>query len=265
MTALSKREEFPVSDFESKKDLIKKIYFKGCTDDEVEVFLHICKRTGLDPMAKQIYPIPRWSSEHKKNVMTPQTSIDGFRLVAERTGRYSPGREATYVYETASGPGKSTEREYENRRLISATSYVKKMTPDGTWHEIAATAFYDEYVQKTKEGKVTQFWDRMPHVMLAKCAESLALRKAFPADLSGLYTAEEMEQASNPQSALVDLKREQIGQIISIIGRDENRMQLLLGHYKVTALNQMTMEQIEHCLEHLKEKDKNKEIPHEIS
>lgn len=246
MTAVIKREEFPVSDFESKKDLIKKMYFKGCTDEEVEVFLYICKRTGLDPMAKQIYPIPRWSSEFKRNVMTPQTSVDGFRLIADRTGRYSPGREPTYSYN-------------DKGELISATAYVKKMTPDGTWHEIGVSAFYDEYVQRTKEGKVKDFWDQKPHVMLAKCAESLALRKAFPADLSGLYTEEEMGQASNIQTESVDSKRELIGQIIPIIGRDEKRKQLILDYYKVSELNQMETEQLQHCLSKLKEKEVSNE------
>lgn len=180
MTTLQKYEDY--HDLEGKKDLIKSVFFKGCSDQEVELFLHVCKKTGLDPMMKQIYPVKRWSSAERKEVMTCQTSIDGFRLIAERTGRYSPGREPTHTY-TKDGD------------LISATAYVKKMTPDGTWHEVAATAFFDEYAQKTKEGKVTQFWDRMPHVMLSKCAESLALRKAFPADLSGIYTSDEMSQA----------------------------------------------------------------------
>jgi len=140
---------------------------------------------GLDPIAKQIYAVSRWDSTLKKNVMTVQVGIDGYRLVAERTGRYAPGREPTFTY----GP---------NGELVSATSYVMKMTDDGKWHEVAATAFYAEYVQTNKEGQPTSFWKKMGHSQTAKCAETLALRKAFPSELSAVRSEEEMAQADNP-------------------------------------------------------------------
>jgi phage recombination protein Bet len=164
----------PVYD-EQKTQLLKSTICKGINNQDFEIFLHICKRTGLDPFSKQIYAIPRG------NQMTIQTSIDGYRLIAERTGKYSPGREPTFEI-TLDG------------KLVSSTSYVKKMTSDGTWHEVGATAYYDEYVQ-SYNGKPSQFWNKMPRVMLAKCAESLALRRAFPAELSGIYTEDEMKQA----------------------------------------------------------------------
>lgn len=155
-------------------EIIKNTYCKGVSEDEVTVFFHICKHLKLDPMLKQVYAIPR------SGKMTVQTSIDGYRAIAERTGKYSPGREAVYSYD-------------KNGKILSCTSFVKKMTPDGTWHEIGATAFFSEY-----EVKGT-FWNKMPHVMIAKCAESLALRKAFPEQLSAIRTEDEMEQASKPR------------------------------------------------------------------
>lgn len=152
--------------------LIKNYLCKGINDDELKLFQAVCKKTGLDPFMKQIYAVKR------KDQMTIQTSIDGYRLIAERTGRYCPGRETNYVY--------------DGDKLIYATSYVKKQTADGTWHEVAASAYLDEY----KPAYTNQFWESKKHIMLAKCAESLALRKAFPNELSGLYSDEEMHQAS---------------------------------------------------------------------
>ncbi len=170
-----------------QNELIKKQLCKNITDDELHLFAAVCKKTGLDPFMKQIYAVKRGDA------MTIQTSIDGYRLIAERTGRYAPGRESTFVY--------------KQDRLFSATSYVKKQTKDGTWHEISVSAHFEEYKPNYK----SNFWDTKPHVMLAKCAESLALRKAFPNELSGLYTADEMDQADNSHSAT----KQQPKQIIS--------------------------------------------------
>ena len=158
-------------------DLIKQTVAKGATDDELKLFLYVCKRTGLDPLIRQIHAVKRWSSQEQRETMAIQTGIDGYRLIAERTGKYAPGKEPAYV-----------ERD---GKLYSATAFVKKVV-DGTWHEVGATAIYEEYVQRKKDGGPTSFWQRMPYLMLAKCAEALALRRAFPAEMSGIYTHEEM-------------------------------------------------------------------------
>lgn len=161
-------------------DLVKRTVAKGTTDDELKLFLYTCARTGLDPLAKQIHAIKRWNGREKREVMAIQTGIDGYRLIAERTERYAPGQQPTY--------------EVIDGVLIAATAYVKKLVA-GTWHEVAASAYWNEYVQTDREGNPTPTWKRMPRLMLAKCAEALALRRAFPAEMSGVYTFDEMAQA----------------------------------------------------------------------
>ena len=196
----------------SKIEIIKNMYFRGLDDDNLQIFLHACKRTGLDPFMRQIYAVMRKDYKTNKEIMTIQTGIDGYRLIAERTGKYAPGREPIYSY---TGEG----------RIISATAFVKKMTDDQTWHEVAATAFFDEYCQKTKEGKPTQFWLKMGHTMIAKCAEALALRKAFPADLSGIYTKEEMEQAEVENvTPDVSIAQQQVQQVQMMSAEEEGKM-----------------------------------------
>jgi len=144
---------------------------------------------------KQIYAVKRKSGDSE--IMTIQTGIDGLRLIADRTGNYAPGKEPTFTY-NAEG------------RLKSSTAYLRKRTRDGVWHEVSATAFFDEY----KPAHKSQFWDYKPHIMLAKCAEALALRKAFPAEMSGLYTSEEMEQANSEPTNLSVLEEEESEQTV---------------------------------------------------
>lgn len=175
----------------AKMDLIRRTICKGATNDEIEIFMHACRRTELDPLMRQIYFVKMGSS------MTIQTGIDGYRLIAERSKRYMPGKETTFVYDKAG-------------KLFSATSYIKKLGPDNAWHEIAATAIFSEYVGNSP------LWKNKPHIMLAKCSESLALRKAFPADLSGLYTQEEMDSATPIETAPVrNYKAQETEDIIS--------------------------------------------------
>lgn len=170
----------------TKLQLIKDTIAKGTSTDELNLFLYTCQRTGLDPLARQIYCIKRWDSTLRREVATPQTSIDGYRLIADRTGNYAPGKAPTY-------------EENEGGGVFAATAYVMKYVR-GTWHEVSATAYWEEYAQSKKDGTYTHMWATKPRVMLGKCAEALALRRAFPAELSGLYTESEM-----PEGELVSL------------------------------------------------------------
>jgi len=152
-------------------DAIKSVMGFRMSDMDLKVFLHICRETRLDPVRRQIYAIPRG------NKMTVQTSIDGFRLIAERTGCYAPGRPSQFHYD-------------DKGNLLAATAYVKKLA-GGVWHEVGEQALLCEYMGQT------QFWKKMPSAMLSKVAESRALRRAFPDALSGLLSDDEMDQADN--------------------------------------------------------------------
>jgi phage recombination protein Bet len=145
-------------------DTIKQTVAKGATDSQLALFLQVCKSRSLDPFTKQVY-------------FTPQgiiVSIDGFRSIAERTGCYAPGP-TRYEYD-------------EQKSLVAAFVTVRKLVA-GTWFDLEESAFYEEY----RGG--SPIWKKMPRVMLAKCAEARALRRAFSSELSGLYTQDEMDQA----------------------------------------------------------------------
>jgi phage recombination protein Bet len=174
--------EVMVQDFGREKlDLIKQTVAKGATDLELELFMHACKRTGLDPLMKQMYAIKRWSAADKREVMSFQTGIDGYRLIADRTGLYAGSDEPVYEQVEAAKP-------------LTAKVTVYKIV-GGVRCPFSASARWEEYVQTNREGQPTSMWKKMPFLMLGKCAEALALRKAFPAELSGVYTHEEMMQA----------------------------------------------------------------------
>lgn len=193
--------------------LVKDTIARGASDDELILFLHLARRSGLDPFARQIYLIERRANVGGQWVTTrqPQTAIDGLRLIADRTERYAPGHEPTFEYDA-------------DGRLIKATAYIKKFVR-GEWHEVAASAHYDEYVGRTSKGEVTRMWLEKPHIMLAKCAEALALRRAFPAEMSGLYTGDEMGEAAAP--TVVDVRT---GEIV-----DEPRKALPAASYEPPA------------------------------
>lgn len=163
----------------------------------VEAFLHQCRRTGLDPIARQIYCLPRRSKAGPR--WTIQISIDGARLIAERTGEYQGQTPVQWT-----GDGRTWVDVWLDD--VSPRAARVGVFRKGFREPLVAVARWDSYVplepvwengRKTGE-QVASMWRKMPDLMLAKVAEMLALRKAFPQDLSGLYSGEEMQQSQQP-------------------------------------------------------------------
>lgn len=182
-------------------DLVQRTVAARCTNDELELFLHTAHRYELDPLLGEIHAIkrPRWNPDTKQydEAMTIQVGIDGYRVLAERTGRYCPGPAARFEVRTLG-----------TKQDLCCTFTVLKLVSSGVgntmeWRPVEAVAWHSEYVQRTKQGEPNRIWRERPKGQLEKCAETLAIRRAFPRAVGGLRTHEEMAQADTEVEAVV--------------------------------------------------------------
>lgn len=229
-----------------KIELIKRTIAKGATDDELMMFLNVCKGLGLSPFIRHVHFVKRWDSKTGTEIGAVQVGIDGFRSIAESTGAYAGnsdpvfGKVVTKKCKTTkkdynSGKEVTTESEYEAPEFATVT--VRKVV-QGQPYDFTATARWDEFYPGDKQGFM---WRTKPHIMLGKCAEGQALRKAFPKVLSGVYTPEELEQAG--QKPTTQSVEDKMDKALAMIAQDTDIKRMSTYLKKVQASDAYTDEQ----------------------
>lgn len=177
-------------------ELLKQTVAKGTSDNEFKLFLWVCTKHKLDPFTRQIHCIMRWVKKHhqdEKGVwigghqMTIQMGIDGYRALAARDhSDYGGCDEPYFEFGSETVPG--------TKKLIPIKATIN-LWKKGFEHPTVGVAYWDEYAPDL-DSENGFFWRKMPKGQLAKCAEALALRKAYP-ELSDIYTNEEMDQQNS--------------------------------------------------------------------
>lgn len=166
-------------------ELLKKTVAKGTTDDEFLYFMTICKKHKIDPFLRQIYCVVWPTNEGKSHDLVIIMGIGGYRMTAARDHKDFAGTSsATFTW-----PEKPMKT--PAGRTIPDSATVKAIRKGGEFSE--ATCYWEEFAPRDLTTKRSDFWNRLPKHMLAKCAEAHAIRKAFP-DLSDIYTEEEVSQ-----------------------------------------------------------------------
>lgn len=177
-----------VDELEKNRDLIRKTIAPNLKADEFDLFMAVCKEVRLNPMTRQIYALSTWDAQLNANKMSIQTSIDGLRLLAERSGDYA----GQIGPEWCGKDGVWKDVWVEDTPPVAARVGVLRNSFKQPLYSVAK---FSTYARRKRDGKLMYMWESMPDHMLAKCAESLALRRAFPHETHGLYTREEMGQA----------------------------------------------------------------------
>jgi phage recombination protein Bet len=174
------------------------------SDSDLLMFLYVAKRTGLDPLTRQIHAVFRWDTRQGKEVMSIQVGIDGFRLVAQRTGLYAGQDDAKFLPEDEA-------TEFPTKATVTVYKLINNERVPFT-----ASARWAEYAPKSAKGEIEFMWKKMPYTMLGKVAEALALRKGFPNELSGIHTDDEMRQVQPTEAQqIAELPKPKVKEVVN--------------------------------------------------
>lgn len=175
-------------------DLIRRTVAKDCDAAEFDQFIHICRAVRLDPLRRQIYAFVFGKNNPQYRRMSVVTGIDGYRAIAERTQNYRPDTAPPRIDYSEGAKDPRT-----NPLGIVRCEVTVYKHAHGEWFPVTADAYWDEYAP-IKDGALDpkkENWRKMARVMIAKCAEAQAIRRAWPDDFSGLEVEEETDRRAS--------------------------------------------------------------------
>lgn len=209
-------------DFQIDTETLKPYIPEGTAFD-LEQAVNICREYQLSPVKRQIHFQMRWSNAENKKVMSHLITVDGFRAIAERSGRYE-GQDGPYFC--------GTDGDWKDVWFGKAPPAAAKVGvyKAGFKAPLYAVALWESYKQTTKDGALTMMWQKMGTEMLAKCAESLALRRAFPDEFSGVYSREEMMQADSEAEPVTLAETRQSADDFKNLEKHKQEARALMDH-----------------------------------
>ena len=177
---------------------LRQLGVKDATEGDLAVYLNYCQQTGMSPFAKQIYMISRREGQGADAItkQTIQMGIDGFRIIAQRSKEYQGQTKPEWC--GPDGVWKEVWLDTVNPPVAARVGVRRK----GFAEPLYAIALWSSYAVYYGNN-LSAMWKKHGPGQLLKCAEALAIRKAFPMDLSGIYEPAEFEamDAMESQSA----------------------------------------------------------------
>lgn len=224
-------------------ETIKRTVAADTNDDEFNLFIEYAKVKRLDPFSKQVIAVVFSKDDPKKRRMSIIVTQDGQRVLATRCGDYRPAEDEPQFICSADLKGPTNPLGIEK-----CTVTLWKQDNQGAWHPVKGWAYWEEYApiktssaayewvetgetyqdsgkpkkrRQLKEGvdpakcqalDDSGNWAKMPRIMLAKCANMVALRAGWPETFDGVYAEEELDRARSMDltaSEMVEAEREQ--------------------------------------------------------
>jgi len=261
-------------------DIVKRYLVSGdadkVTDQEVMMFIQMCRYQGLNPFLREAYLIKFGNS--------PATMVTGKDTFTKRAAKSEKcaGYEAGVVVRKKDG-----SIEQRNGALVLPDEELV-----GGWARIhrkdwkvplEITVSLKEYQRYNNKGELMRNWKEMPATMIRKVALVQGLREAIPEEFSGLYSPEEMPiDDSKLDETVVEVPYEVQEEIpkqekaeeekaserqIKLIHQLKNELQIdeegyrkaLMAYYGKTSSKELTKEEASHLIKRLRDKQEKLE------